>query len=219
MTAERPPSGARSPFAWAPNVLTLARVALAPAILAALVIPALDSPVPLLLTDRTAPAAGLIALAAALDWLDGQLARALRAESAFGRFWDPVADKLVVAAALIGGAVVLPSLLFLPPAALILLRDGIVTWLRTRRVRADAVAEPSALAKWKTALEYLALITLFSAALIGHGVAGVLGPQIGPAIGDEVRTVLDFAGLGALWLAALLSLWTGWHYVRQALGD
>jgi CDP-diacylglycerol--glycerol-3-phosphate 3-phosphatidyltransferase len=215
MTAEDPAQGSRSALAWAPNALTLLRVALAPAILASLVLAARDDAGPVLMSEGTAPAAALLVLAALFDWLDGRLARALKAESAFGRFWDPVADKLVVAAALIGGAVALPNLLFLPPAAAILLRDGVVTWLRMRKKRADSVAEPSPLAKWKTALEYLALIVLLSAAIVGHGIGRLLGVETG----EGLRAVLDFGGLGALWLAALLSLWTGWRYVRQAFGD
>jgi CDP-diacylglycerol--glycerol-3-phosphate 3-phosphatidyltransferase len=215
MTGDAPRDAARHPLAWAPNVLTLARVALAPAILVALLLASRDADGPLLLTDRAAPAAGLLVLAALLDWFDGRLARALHAESAFGRFWDPVADKLVVAAALIGGLIGFPSLLFAPPAAAILLRDAVVTGLRLRPRSAAATAEPSALAKWKTAFEYLALIVLFGAGLAGSLVAELLGAGTGEAL----RTGLDLAGLAALWLAALLSLWTGWRYVRQALGD
>lgn len=204
--------GARHPLSWAPNALTLARVALAPAILLALLLPGLGRPDPLVLTTGTAPAAGLLLLAGALDWLDGRLARALKAQSAFGRFWDPVADKLVIGAALIGGAFAVRALAFLLPAALLLWRDAMVTWLRTQPRHAAATAAPSALAKWKTTLEYAALITLYAASFL----ADAVGARLGGIVAEAVQAYLVWLGIGALWLAAALSLWTGWAYFARS---
>jgi CDP-diacylglycerol--glycerol-3-phosphate 3-phosphatidyltransferase len=194
--------------------LTLARIALAPAILAVLAGGALTDDSPSEPALWTAPAAGLLALAALFDWLDGLLARALRAESAFGRFWDPVADKLVIAAALIGGAFAMPTPLFIAPAVMLLGRDALVTWLRTRPAHAAATARPSILAKWKTALEYAALVMLFSSALAARGAAALFGDSAA----RSVQTDIALGGLGALWLATVLSLWTGWDYFRIARG-
>lgn len=211
MTSDRAPH----PLAWTPNALTMARVAVAPLILLVLIGGALTQESAAEPALWTAPAAALLVLAAVLDWLDGFLARALQAESAFGRFWDPVADKLVVAAALIGGAFAMPTPLFIVPAILLLGRDAFVTWLRTRPAHAAATARPSTLAKWKTALEYLALVLLFTSALAADAATAVFGEGASPAV------LLDFAvgGLVLLWLATALSLWTGWDYFRIARGD
>ncbi|POZ63738.1 CDP-diacylglycerol--glycerol-3-phosphate 3-phosphatidyltransferase [Chromobacterium alticapitis] len=80
-----------------PIFLTWIRVALIPICVAVFFLP--DSI--LLLHSRNAVGAGIFAFAAATDWLDGYLARKLGQTSAFGAFLDPVADKLIVAAALI----------------------------------------------------------------------------------------------------------------------
>ncbi len=203
---------ARHAFAWAPNAVTLARIALAPAILLVLVSGALAVFPADEATVRTALAAGLLAVAAVFDWLDGFLARALGAESAFGRFWDPVADKLVIAAGLIGGAVAMPTPLFIVPAVLLLGRDALVTWLRTRPAHAAATARPSTIAKWKTALEYAALVVLFSSGLVARGASTLVGEGLARSILQD----LALGGLAALWLATALSLWTGWDYLRIA---
>ena len=205
-------SPARSRLAWLPNALTMTRVALAPLTLATLIVAAAQSS-NALLSPWTPLAAAFLLLAAALDWLDGKLARALGAESAFGRFWDPVADKLVIGAALIGGALVAGSMLFLLPAALLLWRDATVTWLRSQPRHAAAIAAPSRLAKWKTALEYLALILLFSAGLFARAL-GIIAP--GAAQGALVALLLGATLI--LWIACVLSLWTGWSYLRRAGG-
>ena len=205
--AAAPPNPAK-PLAWLPNALTMARVALAPAVLFGLVAPALVVREPLILTVWTAPAAGLILLAALLDWLDGRLARAWSVESDFGRFWDPVADKLVVGAGLIGAAAALPTMLVLLPVALLLWRDAMVTWLRMRSQGAATIATPLRRAKWKTAAEYLALVVLLSATAVARTLGGGA---------DAAQTSFIVAGLGLLWLACGLSLWTGGRYAMLAL--
>jgi CDP-diacylglycerol--glycerol-3-phosphate 3-phosphatidyltransferase len=198
MPADARSTEGRRPLAWLPNALTMTRVAIAPAILLQLGWASLFGYG--VASGRTATSALLLILAAALDWLDGRLARMLNAESEFGRFWDPIADKLVIGAALIGGALALPSAWYVVPAVLLLARDGLVTWMRMRPELAEATAQPSRLAKWKTACEYAALIVLFAS-----GLAGGLWTAIGVA----------FLGVILLWIAAALSLWTGWTYWRR----
>lgn len=204
--------GGRHPLAWLPNALTIARVAIAPIILVSLLSAAFSGPTSVY--GRPILAAGLLLLAAALDWLDGRLARAWNAQSAFGRFWDPIADKLVVGAALVGGAFVLPTFAFIVPATALIVRDATITWLRTHPRYAAATAQPSRLAKWKTALEFAALVVLFSAWSLA-GLAGGAEPQDAYAF-ELTRLIFSLGGLLALWLAAALSLWTGWAYVRIA---
>lgn len=142
------------------------------------------------------------------DFLDGWAARQFGAESRFGVWLDPIADKLLVGAALIGLALALKSWLIYLPAALILARDVFMTWLRTRPEAAGVVA-PSNHAKAKTAIEMLAI-------------AGLLLPlAIWPApVGSTVTgdagwaTLVTATLVGLLWVAAGLSLWTGAQYVR-----
>lgn len=80
-----------------PNALTVLRIVLIPVFVGIFYLP--DNTVPTHLLNLTA--AVIFALAAATDWLDGYLARRLNQTSAFGAFLDPVADKLMVAAALV----------------------------------------------------------------------------------------------------------------------
>jgi cardiolipin synthase len=174
-----------------PNALTLARVAAVPALVAAFYLPA--------------PAshwAGLaiFVLAAATDWLDGFLARRWNQGSDFGRVLDPIADKLLVAAALLMlAAFARLSVASLAAAIVILGREILVSGLR--EFLAGRVALPvTALAKWKTATQMTALgVLLIAPALAGWG------------------TWVQWLGEALLWLAAALTVVTGWAYVRAAV--
>ncbi|MGA1342579.1 MAG: CDP-alcohol phosphatidyltransferase family protein, partial [Hyphomonas sp.] len=79
------------------------------------------------------------------DFLDGWAARQFKAESRFGVWLDPIADKLLVGLALLGLALTLKTWLIYVPAALIIARDVFMTWLRTRP-EARGVVAPSHLA-------------------------------------------------------------------------
>ncbi|MFN3312874.1 MAG: CDP-alcohol phosphatidyltransferase family protein [Hyphomonas sp.] len=142
------------------------------------------------------------------DFLDGWAARQFKAESRFGVWLDPIADKLLVGAALIALALALKSWLIYVPAALIIARDVFMTWLRTRPEAAGVVA-PSNLAKLKTAIEMLAIAGLMLPLALWPApetaAAGDAGPiaQIGTA-----------ALVMMLWGAAALSLLTAAQYVR-----
>lgn len=142
------------------------------------------------------------------DFLDGWAARAFRAESRFGVWLDPIADKLLVGAALIALCLALKTWLIYIPAALILARDVFMTWLRTRPEAAGIVA-PSKLAKWKTAAEMLAITGLM--------LPLALWPLPDAASGGGTAP-WSLAATGALvlglWVAAALSLLTGAQYVK-----
>jgi CDP-diacylglycerol--glycerol-3-phosphate 3-phosphatidyltransferase len=201
-------------LAWLPNALTMARVALAPLILIVLAASLLSGDLsrPPLFTWGPPTAAALLGVAGLLDWLDGKLARAFEAQSNFGRFWDPIADKLVIGGALIGGSIVMPTILFVLPAAVIIWRDAYVTWMRLRPgASAAAIAAPLRLAQWKTAAEFTALLVLL-------GAGGVIGAATGAATPGSARVlgVTLALGLVLLWVAAGLALWTGWRYFRAA---
>ena len=145
-------------------------------------------------------ALGLFIVIGLTDFLDGYLARALKATSAFGRFLDPVADKLLVAAALlmmvafrrIDGLAVLP-------AVVILCREILVSGLREYLAERQVVLPVIHLAKWKTATQLVA---------IGFLLVGDAGPDAIPVvtIGDAL-----------LWIAGVLSVRTGHVYLRIGL--
>jgi len=174
-----------------PNTLTLSRIAVIPAIIAAFYLPH--------------PAANwvtavLFALAGMTDYFDGYFARTRNQFSAFGRFLDPIADKLLVTA-LVVMMVAMERIdgLHVLAAMIILCREIFISGLREFLAGVHVGIPVSRLAKWKTTAQFVALDLL----LVGDA-AGTLLPARG-------------LGLGALWLAAALTLWTGWDYWRASL--
>lgn len=170
-----------------PNLLTLARIAVVPVIVAVLMVRG-DS--------ASWCALALFAAAGVTDYLDGWLARRLDAQSRFGALLDPIADKLIVAAVLVmliaRGTV---SGIDVVCIVAILLRELAISGLR-EFLAADRITVPvSMLAKWKTAVQMIAIALLLIPA--------------GPG------TLLQSSALAALWIAAALSLWTGATYVAQ----
>ncbi len=179
----------RSTLLQAPNLLTLGRLGLVPFFVAAFWLPE-----PALHWATF----GLFALAGVTDWLDGWLARRTGQVSDFGRFLDPIADKILVAAAL----VMLAATDRLTDAGviaalMILVRELAVAGLR-EFLAGTAALPVSPLAKWKTAVQFLAIAVLL--------IAGAV-----PAL------PLSLAGEALLWLAALLAVVTGSAYLRAGL--
>lgn len=135
--------------------------------------------------------------AAATDFLDGWLARQMGATSEFGAWLDPIADKVLVAAALLvliaKGQI---AGIHLAPAGAILVRE--VAMARARADPTHGSRFPvSPLARWKTAAQMGALALLLYALTAAADTNWVL------------------FGLGALWAAAGLSLFTGWVYLKS----
>lgn len=160
------------------------------------------------------------------DWLDGYLARRWKVTSDFGRMLDPIADKLLVAACLI--AIVIVSYgapIVLAPALIIIGRDIFVSGIREHAANANIILSPTKLAKWKTACEMFAiLLFLFAMVIFKSGVEP--GPIVNPMnaseehefmIAEAIYGALDLAFLAVLWLAAILSAYTGFHYFRSAM--
>jgi len=169
------------------NQLTLGRVILIPVLILVFY---LSSPLGYWLS------AIIFALAAFTDWLDGYLARTRGEETAFGRFLDPVADKLLVATALVllVSANMAPALL----AVIIIGREIAIGALREWLAqRAATVVHVSQMAKWKTAIQMIAIGLL----LLHIDIMGVSTHE---------------TGLVLLWLAAILTLWSGYEYIRDA---
>lgn len=152
-------------------------------------------------------ALGAFLLAMLSDWLDGYLARRLDAHSAFGAWLDPIADKLLVGLVLISLSLTLQTWLMTVPAALIICRDLFISWLRGRLGGGFALPVMRA-AKWKTALEMIAIALMLASPLISPTTSIEL------FVGGVAK-----AGLTLLWVAAALSAWTGWIYWRSARDD
>ena len=173
------------------NILTMSRIAAIPLIAA------------LLFFDQPAArwiAFALFAIACITDFFDGYIARRMAQVSALGRFLDPIADKLVVAAILmvmtahgqISGWVVLPALI-------ILCREIMVSGLREYLAELKVGVPVSILAKWKTTMQMVAM---------GFLIVGDAGPAAFPT---------QLIGEFLLWLAAVLTLLTGYDYLRVGL--
>jgi len=136
------------------------------------------------------------------DFFDGYLARAWHQQSAFGRFLDPIADKLLVAGVLfmlVGVETI--SAIHIFPAAIILSREILVSGLREFLAEARVGLPVSLLAKWKTTIQMLAL---------GFLIVGMAGPDFGPVSTWEI-------GIYGLWVAAIITLVTGYDYLRVGL--
>lgn len=207
-------------FSWIPNALTVSRCVFAVLVLyGALSAAAYGEALQLASGDEALRNATLQQLwhqfallafisGALTDFLDGWAARQFRAESRFGVWLDPIADKLLVGLALLGLAMTLKTWLIYVPAALIIARDMFMTWLRTRP-EASGVVAPSDLAKLKTGIEMAAI-------------AGLMLPfSLAPATVQDAVTGSSAAAVVAagalvllLWTAAALSLFTAAQYVR-----
>ncbi|HLO77243.1 MAG TPA: CDP-diacylglycerol--glycerol-3-phosphate 3-phosphatidyltransferase [Magnetospirillum sp.] len=174
-----------------PNLLTLSRIVVIPMVVATFYVDGA--------TARWV-ACGLFVAAAVTDWFDGYLARSRNQVSALGRFLDPIADKLLVAAVLLMLVAfdrVTPASVL--PALVILLREILVSGLREFLAEIRIGMPVSRLAKWKTGIQMIALPVLL---------VGDVGPQEIP-----VRMIGEIC----LWAAAVLTMITGWDYLQSGL--
>lgn len=143
---------------------------------------------------------GLYVVAGATDYFDGVAARSMNLTSKLGRFLDPIADKLLVAAIILmmvaerdlAGIDVLPGLV-------ILIREITVSGLREFLAELRVGMPVSKLAKWKTTIQLLAL---------GFLIVGPASPSVIPSI---------LIGHYLIWAAAALTIITGFDYLRAGL--
>ncbi len=209
-----------------PNILTVFRLVAAPG-LAALY---------LLLPHPLADWAALVLFlgAAATDWVDGRLARAWGQVSRMGAMLDPIADKAMVAVALLVLVTFSSySAWIVLPAALILFREVFVSGLREYLGPAVGSLQVTRLAKWKTTLQMVAVAVLFAHGIFEHHV-GMIAMGMDRTLVEDIfggreqdlhglRALLAGAlwtgqgGVALLWLSAVLTLWTGWEYFRKAV--
>ncbi len=176
-----------------PNLLTYARLAAVPTVVALLFWPK---------DDWVRWIALVIFVAASVtDYFDGYFARLYAQQSALGRMLDPIADKLLVAACLL--MLVADGIIegyHLWAAIVILCREILVSGLREFLAELKVGVPVSRIAKWKTVLQLIA---------VGFLIAGPAGEAILPGT--------TAVGLILLWIAAALTIYTGWDYLKAGL--
>ena len=174
-----------------PNLLTLSRILAIPVVVGSFYVSG---------NYARWIACALFSAAAVTDWLDGHMARRWQQQSEVGRFLDPIADKLLVSATLFMltafGRLSAQAVL---PALVILCREILVSGLREYLAGLRVGMPVSRLAKWKTVIQMVA---------IGVLIVGDAGPRFLPvaAIGEML-----------LWIAASLTLVTGYDYLQAGL--
>jgi cardiolipin synthase len=177
-----------------PNLLTYARLAAVTALTAVMFFGKGDD-----VTNWIA--LGIFTVAAVTDFLDGYLARAWAQQSMIGRLLDPIADKLIVGAALL--MLVADQTISgwsLWAALIILSREILVSGLREFLAELNVTVAVSRLAKWKTTVQMVALCFLLAG-----------------GAGDKACGCATSTGLGLLWVAAVVTLYTGFDYFRAGL--
>jgi len=176
-----------------PNILTYGRIVAVPVLAGVLFFGTSD--------NARWLAFAIFVTACLTDWLDGYLARIWAQHSNLGRMLDPIADKLLVGATLlmlvyagtIGGWSIWAALI-------ILAREILVSGLREFLAELNVKVHVTQLAKWKTAMQFIALALLLA----------------GPAA-EAVLPGTTIAGVVLLWIAALLTLVTGYDYLKAGI--
>ncbi|MGB1153079.1 MAG: CDP-diacylglycerol--glycerol-3-phosphate 3-phosphatidyltransferase [Paracoccaceae bacterium] len=209
-----------------PNILTVLRLLAAPG-------------VAVMFLYFTRPYADWFALllfvaAAATDWFDGFLARAWKQETKLGTMLDPIADKAMVVIALmiiVGYSSMSPWLVL--PATVILFREVFISGLREFLGDTAGTLKVTVLAKWKTTAQMVAISFLFSQGVFEHylimssigmdqaAIASVLDGGATDDMGLRWKFIAMVwsgnIGVGLLWVAAALTLTTGYDYFAKSL--
>ena len=179
-----------------PNILTIGRILIVPFFVLAFYLPGFYG-------DLTAFA--LFVIASFTDFLDGMLARMLGEESKLGELLDPIADKIIVATALIllvmDGTIRHYEVI---AAIIILTREILISGLREFLARGQIKLPVTNLAKLKTFLQMLAIALLLT---------GKTGNKILNFQDYNAQTI----GIILLWLSAFLTLYTGYEYLRKGI--
>ncbi|MGV3346251.1 CDP-diacylglycerol--glycerol-3-phosphate 3-phosphatidyltransferase [Enterobacteriaceae bacterium LUAb1] len=173
-----------------PIYITLFRVILIPFFVLAFYLPFSWSPVVCAL---------IFVFAAVTDWFDGFLARRLQQTTRFGAFLDPVADKVMVAIALVLVAEYFHTWWVTLPAATMIAREIIISALREwmAEIGKRSSVAVSWIGKVKTTAQMLALVALLW----------------------RPNPLIESMGIAALYIAAVLTFWSMFHYLRAARND
>jgi len=179
-----------------PNILTVGRILIVPFFVLAFYLPGFYG-------DLTALI--LFIVASFTDFLDGMLARLLGEESKLGELLDPIADKIIVATALIllvmDGTIRQYEVI---AAIIILIREILISGLREFLAKGKIKLPVSNLAKLKTVLQMISIALLLS---------GETGNKIINFQDYNAQTI----GIILLWLSAALTLFTGYEYMRKGI--
>ena len=179
-----------------PNILTIGRIILVPIFVIAFYIPGFwGDLIPFF----------IFVLASFTDFLDGLLARLYKEESKLGELLDPIADKIIVAAALV--LLVMNDTIKnyeVIAAIIILTREILISGLREFLAKASISMPVTSLAKFKTFIQMFAIATLLT--------------------GESGNSLINFGdynahsiGIVLLWLSAFLTLYTGYDYVKKGI--
>ena len=179
-----------------PNILTIGRIIIVPFFVLAFYLPGFYG-------DLTACV--LFVIASFTDFLDGMLARMMEEESKLGELLDPIADKIIVATALIllvmSGTIKHYEVI---AAIIILTREILISGLREFLARGQIKLPVTNLAKLKTFLQMVAIALLLT---------GETGNKILNFQDYNAQTI----GIILLWLSAFLTLYTGYEYLRKGI--
>ena len=179
-----------------PNILTIGRIIIVPFFVIAFFLPGFYGDVIALI---------LFIVASFTDFLDGMLARMMKQESKLGELLDPIADKIIVAAALIllvmNGTIKNYEVI---AAIIILTREILVSGLREFLAKGKIKLPVSNLSKLKTVLQMVSIGLLLS---------GETGNKIINFQDYNAQTI----GIILLWLSAFLTLYTGYEYLRKGI--
>ena len=179
-----------------PNILTIGRIILVPIFVITFYIPGfLGDLIPFF----------IFLLASFTDFLDGLLARLYKEESKLGELLDPIADKIIVAAALV--LLVMNNIITnyeVIAAIIILTREILISGLREFLAKAQVAMPVTGLAKFKT------FVQMFAIAILLTGDSGNKLINFGDYSAHSIGIIL-------LWLSAFLTLYTGYDYIKKGI--
>ena len=179
-----------------PNILTIGRIVLVPIFVFTFYLPGLlGDLIPFF----------IFLLASFTDFLDGLLARLYKEESKLGELLDPIADKIIVASALV--LLVMDETIInyeVIAAIIILIREILISGLREFLAKVQVAMPATSLAKFKTFIQMFAIATLLT---------GESGNKIINFEDYNARSI----GIILLWLSAFITLYTGYDYVRKGI--
>ncbi len=181
-----------------PNLITLLRIGLIPVFALLYLVPG---------TATFYGAACIFGLASATDWLDGYLARKLGQTTPFGAFLDPVADKLIVATALMLLVGSHNNVWLTLPAIIIVSREILISALREwmAEMNRRGLVSVGVVGKLKTTFQMVAILLLLAVP------PGSTVPELSPTLGIVMQ-----AGFVLIYLAAILTLWSMGKYLSAA---
>jgi len=181
-----------------PNILTIGRIVLVPVFVISFYIPGfLGDLIPFF----------IFLLASFTDFLDGLLARLYKEESKLGELLDPIADKIIVAAALV--LLVMNDIIKnyeVIAAIIILTREILISGLREFLAKSQVSMPVSGLAKFKTFIQMFAIAILLT---------GESGNKLINFQDYNAHTI----GIILLWLSAFLTLYTGYDYIKKGIDE